>query len=118
MLTIQLQTMCWIALATTIVSVGARAVAFQPLRVNDPRPLAQLMSQLQEAYGFVVTYEDPRFASASDLVAVKNSRASYREVIPRGGVFEPTFTAPPPSASLSENAAVVESTVSSPRWTS
>jgi hypothetical protein len=111
MITKQLRTIFWIALAATTISTGARAVAFQPLSVNDPRPLAQLVSQLQEAYGFVVTYEDPPFASESDVVPVKNSRASYRELIPRGGAFAPAFAAPPPGATLAENAAMVENII-------
>jgi hypothetical protein len=41
---------------------------------NDPRPLAQAISALNEEYGWVVDYEDPPYSSDSELIDVTNPK--------------------------------------------
>jgi hypothetical protein len=41
---------------------------------NDPRPLAQAISALNEEYGWVVDYEDPPYSSNSELIDATNPK--------------------------------------------
>ena len=43
-----------------------------PLTINDPRPLMYAALALEAKYGVVVTYEDPRYAYAADLVDIRH----------------------------------------------
>ena len=47
------------------------------LSVEDGRPVAKAIRILEARYGWVITYEDPRFVYAAD------SRLSYRAFEPR-----------------------------------
>jgi hypothetical protein len=40
------------------------------LSVEDPRPLAKAIQMLEDKYGFVITYEDPRYTHASEITDV------------------------------------------------
>src|SRR5687768_12629780 len=40
------------------------------ISVDDARPVARAAETLEQKYGWVVTYEDPRYAHESDLVDV------------------------------------------------
>src|SRR2546426_6553565 len=40
------------------------------LSVQDPRPLAKAIEILEEKYGFVITYEDPRYTHPSEITDV------------------------------------------------
>lgn len=72
------------------------------ISVDDPRPLAQAILAFEARYGYLVTYEDPRFTHDEDLSdvteKVRRSPASAgsvsRILIPRGGPLLVRFTAP------------------------
>lgn len=89
---------------------GSVAAQGESITVDDPRPLAQAIRTFQEAYGFPVSYEDPRFAHSSELVDVSTipGRAATaaatvrRALIPRGGSFTATFEPPAPDAQPSD----------------
>jgi hypothetical protein len=55
---------------------------------NSPRPLAQVLDALQQKYGWVVDYEDPRFISKVDMV---QPTAPATQILPGGGVFRVEF---------------------------
>jgi hypothetical protein len=71
------------------------------LSVEDSRPVAKAIEVLEEKYGWVITYEDPRFVHASEIVdvalKVRRDLDKYKpgEVppvfIPRGGPLEFTY---------------------------
>ncbi|MDQ6786734.1 MAG: hypothetical protein M3033_07980 [Acidobacteriota bacterium] len=64
------------------------------IKVNDPRPLYQAISALNEEYGWVVDYEDPPYAFESELIDVTDPkwRTSHPNAtglkIPAGGAFQ------------------------------
>jgi hypothetical protein len=68
------------------------------LSINDPRPLAAALQDLEARYGWVVTYEDPIFQHPDELQDVTTSvRKDYdttkpHVIVPRGGPF--TFAWP------------------------
>src|SRR5712691_5723123 len=53
------------------------------LSVQDPRPVAKAIVMLEARYGWIVTYEDPRYAYADDIAdvteKVRNDLHKYRE---------------------------------------
>ena len=59
--------------------------------VDDSRPVASAIEQLQSRHGWVITYEDPPYRYYEDLADVtKSVRTDYRPdspkaVVPRGG---------------------------------
>ncbi len=65
------------------------------LAVQDPRPVARAITMLEARYGWVITYEDPRYAYASDIAditeKVRRDLNKYpkgqapRVLIPKGG---------------------------------
>jgi hypothetical protein len=79
------------------------------LSVNDPRPLAQVIVNFERAYGFAVTYEDPRFVHPSDLVE-REYRGAH-DLIPRGGPFSAMFDPPTPDSTQDAVAAAITSIV-------
>lgn len=64
---------------------------------NDPRPLRQAISALNEEYGWTVDYEDPPYSSNSELIDVTDNQLraahpnSRRVTVPSGGAFDSTF---------------------------
>jgi hypothetical protein len=72
------------------------------LSVDDPRPLAAALQDLEARYGWVVTYDDPIYQHADELQDVtasvrrQDDATRPRVIVPRGGPF--TFTWPPSSA--------------------
>ena len=65
------------------------------LAVEDPRPVAKAITMLEARYGWIITYEDPPYAYANDIVdvteRVRRDLHKYPEgqaprvLIPRGG---------------------------------
>jgi hypothetical protein len=65
------------------------------LSVQDPRPVAKAIVMLEVRYGWIITYEDPRYVYADDIAdvteKVRNDLHKYREgeaprvLIPKGG---------------------------------
>ena len=82
-----LLTACLCALSVTMLGQGLT------LTVDDPRPLASAIAKLEDRFGWVVTYEDPRYRYALDSQDVTEAvrRTSQpgqsRVLVPRGGPF-------------------------------
>jgi hypothetical protein len=62
------------------------------ISVTDPRPLARAIETLEARYGWVITYEDPRFVFPGDIEDVtlsvrRDGRTAPKVLIPRGGEF-------------------------------
>jgi hypothetical protein len=51
---------------------------------NNPRPLLQILDALYRQYGWLVSYEDPRFVSPADLMAAPGEG---KKMLPAGGKF-------------------------------
>ncbi len=60
--------------------------------VNGPRPLAQALDALTQEYSWVVSYEDPRFTSKTELRVSKQGE----QTLPAGGQFSFQFRAKKP----------------------
>ena len=64
------------------------------IKVNDPRPLYQAISALNDEYGWIVDYEDPPYLTESELVDGTDPkwRANHPEAsglkLPAGGAFQ------------------------------
>jgi hypothetical protein len=71
------------------------------LSVKGARPVAEAIEMLEKKYGWVITYEDPRYAHESDLVdaalEVRRDLDKYKPgkvppvFIPKGGTLEFTY---------------------------
>jgi hypothetical protein len=59
--------------------------------VRDARPLAQVITLLQEKYAWRINYEDPQYTSKLDYTQMKNDQGERR--IPGGGDFTVDFPA-------------------------
>jgi hypothetical protein len=88
------------------IAICAAALAQAPDRtlkiaVDDPRPVAAVARSLEQRFGWVVTYEDPQWAAASELqdvtYRVRSDIASFppvvrgllpRVLVPKGGRIE------------------------------
>jgi hypothetical protein len=57
------------------------------ISANHPRPLAQTLDALQQKYGWIVDYEDPRYTAKADLVSGTGATA----LLPSGGNFDVEF---------------------------
>jgi hypothetical protein len=64
------------------------------ITANSPRPLQQTLDALQQKYGWIVGYEDPRYISHLDTVDV-TANGSQSE-LPAGGEFNVEFPASAP----------------------
>lgn len=69
---------------------GQQRVVFQ---VNDPRPLAAAIMDLNRYFGWRVTYEDPLYLNDYDLLDIttsvsRDTRSGRRTVVPKGGRLE------------------------------
>lgn len=70
--------------ATTVLTDGTLKV-----RVNDPRPLARVLDELEQLCQCVITYEDVRLSDKRDLVQVPMGQSGEAPTwMPRGGPFE------------------------------
>lgn len=89
------------------------------LSVEDPRPVAEAILKLEEKYGWVITYEDPRFVHDSEIVdvalQVRRDLDKYKPgevppvLVPRGGPLEFTYEVSPSTKLPSDPARVVQS---------
>jgi hypothetical protein len=61
--------------------------------VRDSRPLAQVVTLLQEKYAWRINYEDPQYTSPLDYRQMKNAHGERR--IPNGGDFTIDFPSGP-----------------------
>ena len=67
--------------------------------VEDARPLARAIDEIEQRFGWTVTYEDPPYENANEIEDVtervrRDGKAYPRVIVPRGGAFR--FTYPPP----------------------
>jgi hypothetical protein len=77
---------------------GSQGMSQIKLSVDDPRPVAKAIEMLEEKYGWVITYEDPRYVHESEIadVALKVRRDldKYKPgevppvLVPKGGALE------------------------------
>ncbi|HUO25665.1 MAG TPA: hypothetical protein VMU61_08360 [Candidatus Aquilonibacter sp.] len=69
------------------------------IAANSPRPLEQVLEALQQKYGWLVDYEDPRYLSKHEIVERPGMNGTTY-ALPDGGVFNADVpagkTAPPP----------------------
>ncbi len=84
---------------------GAQGVSQVKLSVDHPRPVAEAILRLANKYGWIITYEDPRYVHETDVVdvtlSVRKDLDKYKpgeapKVLgPRGGVLELTYDVVP-----------------------
>ncbi len=102
----------WFALTGLfiLVSFAARGRGSQEksqikLSVESGRPVAEAILKLEAKYGWVITYEDPRYVHDSDIadvtLSVRKDLDKYKPgeapkvLVPRGGVLEFTYDVVP-----------------------
>jgi hypothetical protein len=75
---------------------GSAALGATPppaVTINDPRPIDRALEFLQWKYGYVVTYEDPRYQYGGDLIDIsRDATARIRTLVPVGGAV--SFSVP------------------------
>jgi hypothetical protein len=71
-----------VKIAAITVACQAQSQQEVKLSVDGPRPVAEAVKQLQEKYGWIITYEDPRLVNESDLLDVTDPK--YRQANPGG----------------------------------
>jgi hypothetical protein len=69
------------------------------INVNDPRPLASAIQELEKRYEWVITYEDPPYIYTGDIEDVtmtvrKDFDLTKRALVPRGGTFNFQYVVP------------------------
>jgi len=91
------------ALAFLVLFAGAASGALQQdetvtIHVSDARPLASAIKEIEDRYGWVITYEDPRYVDASDVEDVtwrrKDLDFTKKVLAPRGGPFSFRYPVP------------------------
>jgi len=72
---------------------GLAAADIETVEVEDPRPLGAAIAVLRERFGWRVSYEDPPYKDARDLVdrTAPTYRGPRRALDPRGGPLEVSF---------------------------
>jgi hypothetical protein len=80
---------------------GSQGMREVKLSVDDPRPVAKAIEMLEGKYGWVITYEDPRYAHDSEIadvtLKVRKDLAKYKPgdapkvLVPKGGALEFTY---------------------------
>lgn len=88
-----------IAVLGLLLTAGISIAAAQTYTVEDPRPLWKCITLLESKYGWRVTYEDPPYENAADLVdithpAVKAAEPSAMTFIPKTKTFSFRFYGP------------------------
>ncbi len=84
---------------------GSQGVSQIKLAVEDGRPVAKAILMLQDKYGWVINYEDPRYVHDSDIadvaLKVRKRPEEYKPgkvppvLVPRGGALEFTYDVVP-----------------------
>src|SRR4051812_8563367 len=92
---------------------SGQATSRLDISVDDPRPLAACMDEIERKFGWVVTYEDPAYLNASEISdvtsSVRRDGKSYpRVLVPRGGPFAFSY-ALPTDGSSADRAALLQS---------
>jgi hypothetical protein len=90
--------------------IGAQQA--EPITVQSGRPLAEALHVFEQRYGWIITYEDPRYEHESDIVDVTESvrrdgNLSQRVLVPRGGTFSFQPAVPPSNATAGEVSTII-----------
>ena len=88
--------------AADAVSSERSVATAQSITINDPRPVAKAMEQLEATFGWPITYEDPPYIDTSKMVDITGqvynaqsfTEPKARFLIPRGAIFSFKFEAP------------------------
>jgi hypothetical protein len=88
----------FILMSFPVLGRSSQGVSEIKLSIDDPRPVAKAILMLEEKYGWVITYEDPRYVHDSEItdVTLKVRRdldkyepgEAHKVLIPRQGVLE------------------------------
>jgi hypothetical protein len=100
-------TLLGIATAVTVSSTFSQTER-ESISVNNSRPLATVIKDFEDRYGWIVTYEDPRYVHQNDILdvteAVRNPasqiRNDARALVPKGGRFDVTYDRPASDSTL------------------
>ena len=103
--------MCWrnsvavasIALLASWPSSQPNAATFE-VAVEDGRPLAKVLDEVEERFGWTVTYEDPPYQNANEIEDVtervrRDGKTHLRVLVPRGGAFHFSYALNPENGS-------------------
>jgi len=112
----------FILMSIAIRGRGSQGVSQIKLSVEDPRPVAEAILKLENKYGWVITYEDPRYVHDSEIadVTLRVSRdldkykpgEGPKVLIPRGGILEFTYDVTPNTNLPPDPAMVVQKLLS------
>ena len=115
-----------VCIVASVAAVRAQQGGTAELTVNDPRPLAAAIVELERRYGWQVTYEDPQYEFVADVtdvtLAVRNDgNISKRVIVPAGGHFAfryslPGTAAPNPNVVLAQLLEAYHDSTSSARF--
>ena len=83
------------------------------ISVDDPRPLAACIDEIERKFGWIVTYEDPVYLNAAEIndvtSSVRRDGKSYpRVLVPRGGPFTFSYALPTDGGSSADPAALLQ----------
>jgi hypothetical protein len=100
------------ALAIALVVAGRGPASAASMTVDDPRPVAKAIEEIEKRSGKPITYEDPPYlyqgatVDVTGAVSRSNEGDGTRTLIPKGGSL--TFTLPAGSSADAEISAVEE----------
>ena len=83
-----------VACLVNAVDANGQSTAHKGIRVDEARPLAAVLQELERRHGVVITYEEPPYVNADQIedVTAKVRRTpapvGKRVLVPRGGPFE------------------------------
>lgn len=80
-----------LALSGVALHVVVVSAVQSPLSSSDPRPLADVVRQIENRFDWIVTYEDPPYENASEMMdvaaTVRKENKDKPLMVPRGGLF-------------------------------
>src|SRR5579863_7973714 len=92
-----------VALACLTLPADAQSSRLEKISVDDARPIRTAIDKLEAMYGWAITYEDPPYEHAKDLIDLSDpvflrEHPGLRRLFPRGGHFEFGFDVPSSSS--------------------
>ena len=107
-----------VLITLTVRGGGAQGIKKMRLSVQDPRPVAKAIEILEARYGWVITYEDPRYVHDSEITDVTRSvrrdlnkfrtGGAPRVLIPRGGALTVDYDVATATNAPSDRATVIQ----------